>query len=110
MVRGTDRQQDPRPRHLVGLERIELCLHRPALCERLAAPWGWSDRRDKKRNRRWIDGVVVLAMPGDNRGATGRGRGFNMGSPGVMKMMANRFYLVGSICFIVGTIINMTAR
>ena len=45
----------------------------------------------------------------ENPAAAARRR-FNMGSPGVMKMMANWFYLVGSICFIVGTIINMTAQ
>jgi hypothetical protein len=33
-----------------------------------------------------------------------------MGSPGVMELTANWFCLAGSICFIVGTIINMIAR
>jgi hypothetical protein len=35
---------------------------------------------------------------------------FQYGIAGSYEMMANWFYLVGSICFIVGTIINMTAQ
>ena len=38
------------------------------------------------------------------------GTSFNMESPGVTEMMVNWFYLVGSICFVVGTIISMTAQ
>jgi hypothetical protein len=62
------------------------------------------DRRDKKAQRGRIDGIVALAM------AVGAAVAPPAETPGVMKMMANWFYLIGSICFIVGTIINMTAQ
>lgn len=70
------------------------------------------ERSTRQKVQPWRDRRHCRACYGSgcSRAATGRGHGFRVKSPGVMKMMANWFYLVGSICFIVGTIINMIAR